>query len=261
MDPIEILGSLLGKKARGSGGGADILKDILLGGLRGQTSPQVPSQAPSRAPSREAAPRESSSRQSSAPREYREPAGNDIQRQARELEDLLNVATNRSAGRQAAPPTQSPAAQRQTIPAGNAPFAQNGAAQRGDSPFDDVRARQSQQALVLVQAMVNAAKCDGQISQAEQQAILNRLDNPSPETIQYLRDELAKPLDVREFAWSVPVGMEQQVYTMSLAAIDVDSDREQRYLRELAHGLRLSPEVCEGIKDQLMGVRPHASAR
>jgi uncharacterized membrane protein YebE (DUF533 family) len=118
---------------------------------------------------------------------------------------------------------------------------------------DDAAARQNQQAMVLVQAMLNAAKCDGQISPAEQQAILNRLENPSRETMQFLRDELAKPLDVREFAWSIPVGMEQQVYTMSLIAIDVDSDKEQSYLRELAHGLRLRQEVCEQIKARLTG--------
>jgi uncharacterized membrane protein YebE (DUF533 family) len=40
---------------------------------------------------------------------------------------------------------------------------------------------------------------------------------------------------------------------MSLIAIDVDSDREESYLRELAHGLRLSPEVCDQIKARLTG--------
>ena len=114
--------------------------------------------------------------------------------------------------------------------------------------------------MILVRAMVKAAKCDGQISQAEQQKILNQLESPSPEAIQFLREEFAKPLDVREFAWSVPVGMEQQVYTMSLIAIDVDSDREERYLRELAHGLRLAPEVCEQIKGRLTGTRVHYAA-
>jgi len=107
--------------------------------------------------------------------------------------------------------------------------------------------------MILIRAMVNAAKCDGQISQAEQQAIVSKLENPSQEAIQFLREEFSKPLDVREFAWSVPVGLEQQVYSMSLIAIDVDSEREEKYLRELAHGLRLKPEVCEQIKERLTG--------
>jgi uncharacterized membrane protein YebE (DUF533 family) len=58
---------------------------------------------------------------------------------------------------------------------------------------------------------------------------------------------LAQPLDVRDFAWSVPLGMEVQILTMSLAAIDVDNQAEVDYLRELAHGLRLSSEVCNQV--------------
>jgi len=41
--------------------------------------------------------------------------------------------------------------------------------------------------------------------------------------------------------------MEQQVYTISLVAIDRYSEREANYLRDLAHGLRLAPEVCNQI--------------
>jgi uncharacterized membrane protein YebE (DUF533 family) len=49
---------------------------------------------------------------------------------------------------------------------------------------------------------------------------------------------------------------------MSLIAIDVDSDKEQSYLRELAHGLRLRPEICEQIKARLTGAEAaFASAR
>ncbi|MCH5373076.1 MAG: tellurite resistance TerB family protein, partial [Planctomycetes bacterium] len=122
-------------------------------------------------------------------------------------------------------------------------------------PFSDLqpgdRDRQNERALVLVRAMVNAAKSDGQISQAEQQSILEHIDSRSPETIQFLRSEFAKPLDVREFAWSVPKGMEQEVYTMSLIAIDLDTDREARYLTELAHGLRLSDDVRDKIHQRL----------
>jgi hypothetical protein len=216
MDPFEILGSILGQKAGGSGAGADILKDIFLGGAR----------------------RQAPSRSEPAPTSH-ESTDDNIERQARDLEDLLNVAKDRSSAR------TTPQSQQQ--PQWGQP-----------SSADDDVSRQNEQALILVRAMVQAAKCDGEISQAEQQSILNRLENPSRETVQFLREEFAKPLDVREFAWSVPVGMEQQVYTMSLIAIDVDSDREDRYLRELAHGLRLSPEVCDQIKERLTGAGSHA---
>jgi hypothetical protein len=213
MNPIEILGSILGQKAGGSGAGADILKEIFTGGSR--------QEAPSRA----------------------EPADDSIERQARELEDLLNVAKDRSTHPSSQP--QAPGQSQWPRPSDQGPFDQG-------APQDE-ESRQNEQAMILVRAMVHAAKCDGEISQAEQQSILSRLENPSPDAIRFLREEFAKPLDVREFTWSVPVGMEQQVYTMSLIAIDVDSDREESYLRELAHGLRLSPEVCDQIKARLTG--------
>ena len=99
--------------------------------------------------------------------------------------------------------------------------------------------------------MINAAKCDGDISEAEQQSILERIGNPTQDVIDFLRNEFAQPLDVREFAWSVPLGLEQKVYTMSLGAIDLDVNTEATYLRDLAHGLRLYPEVCNQIHQQL----------
>jgi hypothetical protein len=251
MDPIEILGSLLGNKAGGSSPGAAILKEILLGGAKrqapaGKTPAPAGAQRPSSPPGRSAS-------------TWNEPASDDIEAQARDLSDLLNVANDRST-RRASPqpqsqPSQLPMRQPASPPAQQGGWTQNGSAssQGQSAPFDDESVRQNEQATVLIRAMVNAAKCDGQLSQGEQQAILGQLQNPSPSAIQFLRDELSKPLDVREFAWSVPIGMEQQVYMMSLTAIDVDSDAEQRYLKDLARGLRLAPEVCDQIKARLTG--------
>ena len=41
--------------------------------------------------------------------------------------------------------------------------------------------------------------------------------------------------------------MEQQVYLMSLMAIDLDSNDEAHYLDQLAKGLNISKEVCNQI--------------
>lgn len=62
------------------------------------------------------------------------------------------------------------------------------------------------EALVLVRAMINAAKADGKLDQQEQQAILSRVPNDD-ETIAFLRQEFAQPLDLREYVWSVPLGL------------------------------------------------------
>ena len=101
--------------------------------------------------------------------------------------------------------------------------------------------------MVLVRAMVNAAKSDGQIDQAEQQSILGRLSDRSPETIEFLRKEFARPLNVQEFARSVPLGMEEQVYMLSLITIDLDTAGEAKYLTALSDALRISPEVRNQI--------------
>lgn len=106
---------------------------------------------------------------------------------------------------------------------------------------------QNDEALILVRAMINAAKADGSISQEEQQAIIERISDPNQETINFLREEFSSPLNVRDFAWSVPLGMEQQVYTMSLASIQLDTNPEAAYLRDLAHGLRLDAEFCNDL--------------
>ena len=95
--------------------------------------------------------------------------------------------------------------------------------------------------------MINAAKADGSIDQKEQDGIVSRLEPLSPEETQFLRDEFRRPLNVHEFAHDVPRGMEQEVYSVSLMAIDLDTNPEAQYLRELAECLRIDPPLCNEI--------------
>lgn len=242
MDVIDILGGLMGSKSKGAGAGAKILRDILLGGKKERPAGES---RPSPFPKSSPAPTSKPSRSS------RPPTSDDIERQARELEDLLITAGDRQARRpQAAPaPRPSASAPRSQTPT---PPARPSAAPSTPARFEPPRPAESQneQALVLVRAMVSAAKADGQIGQQEQQQILEQLGDTSREAIEFLRAEFARPLDLRELVWSVPTGMEQQVYMVSLLAIDLDTAREADYLRELAHGLRLRPEVCDQIHER-----------
>ncbi len=107
------------------------------------------------------------------------------------------------------------------------------------------------QAMLLVKAMINAAKADGQVDEAEQQRIVQRLGDISQEELDFVRRELAEPLDEDAFIRSIPPGMGQQVYTVSLMAIDLDTNPEARYLDRLAKGVGLSPEVCNQIHDHV----------
>jgi uncharacterized membrane protein YebE (DUF533 family) len=106
-------------------------------------------------------------------------------------------------------------------------------------------------AMVMIRAMINATKADGRVTQDEQQRIIEQIGDNSPETRELLRREFAEPFDVKAFVWSVPSGMEQQVYMVSLAAIELDTQQEAQYLQELAHGLRLAPEVVDQLHDRM----------
>lgn len=106
------------------------------------------------------------------------------------------------------------------------------------------------QAAIMIRAMINAAKADGQVDREEQQRILGKLGNVTRDEIDFVRRELAQPLDLDDFIRSVPRGMEQQVYSVSLMAIDLDSNAEAQYLHKLAQGMGITPEVCNMIHEQ-----------
>lgn len=236
MDAMDILGGLLGGKSNGSGGlGGKILKDILSGGSRR-------SSAPSNIPTSQQA--------GGRPQNRRV----DIDQQADALEDLLNVANGQSSqSRRGTEHSTSNKSERQTQqndridPDFQFPLERP----QGRPPQIDPKVRdrqtQNQRALVLIRAMINAAKADGRLTPKEQKNLFDYLGDTSKSAVQFLQNEFNQPLDVREFAWNVPLGMEQQVYTMSVASIDLDVKTEAEYLKELAHGLRLAPEVCNAI--------------
>ena len=166
----------------------------------------------------------------SAPEPSRPPSSAEIQREAEQLEDLFKIAKGRSTS--ATGNRESSIPRPRTRPSGNPP--------------DD-----NERALVLVRAMISAAKADGRLDQQEQENILKQLHRPSPDAVRFLREEFQRAVDLRELVSSVPMGMEQQVYTMSLIAIDLDTGEEAKYMMELAESLRLPAEVREQIHQRL----------
>ena len=108
------------------------------------------------------------------------------------------------------------------------------------------------QAVLMIRAMVNAAKSDGRVDEKEQENIVSKLgDDVSQDEIAFLKQEFAAPLDVASFASSVPQGLEQQIYALSLTSIDLDTNTEAQYLGQLAQGLKLDPNLCNQIHDQV----------
>jgi uncharacterized membrane protein YebE (DUF533 family) len=108
-----------------------------------------------------------------------------------------------------------------------------------------------QQAELCLRAMLYAARSDGEIDAAEQQKITGQLGDISPEEAEFIRNEMSAPMDVDGFISSVPQGMEQQVYLMSILAIDLDSQAEAQYLDKLAKGLNIDQATSNAIHQKL----------
>jgi len=122
----------------------------------------------------------------------------------------------------------------------------------GQQPAQAPTQQQEETAKILIQAMVNAAKSDGQIDEQEQQKIVSNLgDEVSEEERQFVLSEMQSPLDVDGFVRSIPQGAEQQVYLMSLMAIDLDSQAEAQYLDKLREGIGMTQEACNAIHQQV----------
>lgn len=119
--------------------------------------------------------------------------------------------------------------------------------QKIDPPAPD----QNAQAEIMLRAMINAAKSDGEIDQEEQQKILGHLGDVTQDELNFVRTEMSKPLDATAFCQSVPKGMEQQVYLMSLLGIRLDSQAEAQYLDHIARGMGITPDVANQVHDQV----------
>ncbi len=109
-------------------------------------------------------------------------------------------------------------------------------------------------ALVMIRAMLMAAKADGQIDAGEQERILGKLNEAGAdqEMRQYIQSELQKPVDVDSLAAEVDSPhMATEVYTASLFAIDVDTRGEQTYMSQLADRLGLPSTLVKQLHDSL----------
>ena len=111
---------------------------------------------------------------------------------------------------------------------------------------------QEDQARLLIRAMVNAAKSDGNIDQEEQQKIVSNLgDDVSDEERQFVISEMQSPFDAQGFISSIPQGSGPQVYMMSLLGITLDTPEEAKYLDALRKGVNMSESEANAIHNKL----------
>ena len=130
---------------------------------------------------------------------------------------------------------------RQTQAGNNSPFGQS-------SPAPQIS--QSDQSEVYIRAMIQAGLADGRLDEQEQQAIVQKIGNMGPQEQNFIRAEMAKGLDVAGFIQTVPRGIEEEVYAVSLMAIQLDNRNEAQHLDAVARGLRITHEQSNAIHDR-----------
>ncbi len=108
--------------------------------------------------------------------------------------------------------------------------------------------------------MIAAAKADGEISPDELQRILSRLDQAgvTQEERAFVLAEIARPLDLDGLIAQIrDPRLRVEVYAASLLAIDIDTEAERTYLRELAGRLTLDAATVAALH-QSYGAPPPA---
>lgn len=111
-------------------------------------------------------------------------------------------------------------------------------------------------AALMLRAMIQAAKCDGGIDEAERAKILDTVgEDADAEDIAFVQTQLAAPDDPESLAADTPAPLRSQVYSASLMAIRLDTQPEAEYLDALARAMDLDQPTVNSLHMQ-MGVQP-----
>jgi uncharacterized membrane protein YebE (DUF533 family) len=147
-------------------------------------------------------------------------------------------------GSQTPPPAPTTAPTAASAPAGLGPiFNQAIVGTETPEPTRD----QELAAALMLRAMVQAVMADGKLDDAESAKLMQHLDSATDAERAYVKQLLDQPVDVDGLAFDVPDGMEEQVYLISLMAIDLDSRAEAQYLHDLASALALDQSMVNAI--------------
>lgn len=129
-----------------------------------------------------------------------------------------------------------------------------------DTPFDPASAPQGEAefALVIVRAMVAAARADGHIDDAERAKIADklRLSGIGEEAEAFLMAELEKPVDLDGLVAAAQTDAQKaELYTASRIAIEPKTRAERGYLDLLAGRLRLPDALVDHIESTVAAAK------
>jgi len=104
---------------------------------------------------------------------------------------------------------------------------------------------------LVLKAMINAAKADGEIDESEVGRIVGKVQEfgADSDTQAFLKAEMEKPMDTAGLVAAATGKPElaAQLYAASLLAIEVDTPAEKEYLAGLARSLGLGGEVTQNL--------------
>ncbi len=116
--------------------------------------------------------------------------------------------------------------------------------------------QQENDAEILIIAMLDAAKSDGNVDSAELTRIMSKLkaSGLGQEGVNYVMSKIQAPMETNRLiaAGKSRPDLAVQIYSASLMAIDVDTNAERQYLDNLARSMGLSSDVVRQI-EQMTG--------
>ncbi|MEH0083303.1 tellurite resistance TerB family protein [Vibrio antiquarius] len=128
------------------------------------------------------------------------------------------------------------------------------AKQSGQGVHETFDPDDSKHSVLILKAMIGAAKADGHVDEEEMERIEQALaDMGADEHVrQLVQQELNKPLDPAEIANQATSPQQaSEIYLASLIVADEQNFMEKAYLQELAKQLQLSPEVTQQLEVQM----------
>ncbi|TWI34316.1 DUF533 domain-containing protein [Paracoccus sulfuroxidans] len=140
-------------------------------------------------------------------------------------------------------------AQRDSQPSNDASFGElfNDSVTTGKEPEVAPTPEQNALAGLFLKAMIQAAKSDGTIDEAEKARLMEAFGDIDEEDRAFIREQMAAPVDAKALAAETPKEAGPQLYLMSLMAIDFDNEREAQYLHTLAEALGLDRDTVNQI--------------
>ncbi|WED22465.1 tellurite resistance TerB family protein [Vibrio sp. JC009] len=118
-----------------------------------------------------------------------------------------------------------------------------------EATFDE-----NQHSILILKAMIAAAKADGHVDSQEQEKIQQAVSAMGADDAvsQLVTEELNKPLDPSEVARAATTPQQaSEIYLASLIVVDEQNFMEKAYLKELASQLRLEDELVHRLESQV----------